>query len=95
MLGHLSQKIKVTSSANTASQQQGKTSQCLQLKQAKMGDEGIEQEKQRKRKLLAARRRLGKGEKIKEREKLEKETGTMKTKWSTIVQGRTAGDIKK
>ena len=60
-----------------------------------MGEEGIEQEKQRKRKLLAARRRLGKGKKIKEREKLEKETGTMKTKWSTIVQGRTAGDIKK
>ena len=86
MLDHLPQKMKVTSSANTASQQQGKTSQFLQLKQAKTGDEGIEQEKQRKRKLLMGRRRLGKGNKAKE--KPEKETGTMMTKWSTLSKGK-------
>ena len=40
-----------------------------------MGEEGIEQEKQRKRKLLAARRRLGKGKKIKERESWRKQLG--------------------
>ena len=63
---------------------QGKMSQFFQQKQARLGEEGIEQEKQRKRKLLAGRRRLGKGEKIKEKEKPEKETGTMLTKWCTL-----------
>ena len=88
---HLPQKMKVTSSENTASRQGVKTSQYLPLKQARKRKEGIEQEKHRKRKLLAGRKRLGKGKKIKEKEKPEKETGTMMTKWSTLSKEKQPG----
>ena len=54
-----------------------------------MGEEGIEQEKQRKRKLLMGRRRLGQGNKAKE--KPGKETGTMMTKWSTLSKEKQPG----
>ena len=60
----------------------------LFLQQAREGNEGKEQEKERKRKLLAGRRRLGKGKKATGKEKMEKETGTFMSKWTTLFKGK-------
>ena len=69
------EKTSLEKSASPKNKVKGAT-KSLQLNQAMVGEEEREQEKQRKRKLLAGRRRLEKGKKVKEEEKQGKETET-------------------